>query len=205
MLDIVVAISYEICKGRKAPRHQTRTSYRSKHKKLYFGGQSQEFLVNLGEGANNLNCRVPILFHCFSSVTPIRTKDEQYCAAPGSGGCNPADETIMQWKKGKCDSPEAQFIFDPDTGTITHNCSGKAVCPKGGSTGYGAKIIVSSKCPAMKLGRRFMRTHGLYFFHYFFITKFASSLHFGNVLHDSPSVCLLFCTFFCSISLTSPP
>ena len=111
-------------------------------------------------------CRITILFYWFSSVTPIRTKDEQYCAAPASGGCNPADETIMQWKKGKCDSPEAQYILDPDTGTITHNCSGKAVCPKGGSTGYGAKIVVSSKCPAMKLGRRFMRTHGVYIFYF---------------------------------------
>ena len=64
------------------------------------------------------------------------------------------------WKSGidKCDLPEASFIFDRDRGSIIHKCSGKPVCPDGGSTGYGTRIVISSKCPAMKLKGRFTRT-----------------------------------------------
>ncbi len=96
------------------------------------------------------------------SVSPIKSFDGLYCVMPKSGACNVTDNTALIWKQGinNCDLQEAQFIFDKSSGSITHKCSGKPVCPKDGSNGYSTPIVISSKCPAMQLKRNFMRTHG---------------------------------------------
>eukprot|EP00794_Sanderia_malayensis_P020639 gene20639-22674_t len=93
--------------------------------------------------------------------SPIKSYDSLYCVLPQSGGCNASDDTFLVWRKGinNCDLPEAQFTFDKSSGSITHKCSGKPVCPQGGSNGWSKPILVSSKCPAMKLTRNFIRTH----------------------------------------------
>ena len=95
-----------------------------------------------------------------SSGSPIRSYDAKFCVLPGSGGCSPDDETVLKWRGGSeaCSSPEAQFVFDVDHGTIIHKCSGKSVCPAGGSDAYGTRIVISSKCPANAVTQGFRRT-----------------------------------------------
>jgi len=102
-------------------------------------------------------------------VSPMRNYDSNYCVLPKNGKCEITDGTILQWKTGidKCDLPEAQFIVDYDRGAIIHQCSGKPVCPSGGLSSYRTKIVISSKCPAKKLKKRFTRT-------------MFSTLHFGD-------------------------
>ena len=90
----------------------------------------------------------------------MRDYESKYCVLPKTGKCNISDETILQWKSGieKCDLPEAQFIVDYDEGSIIHKCSGKPICPSGGSFSNGRKVVISSKCPKMQLKKRFTRT-----------------------------------------------
>ncbi len=97
----------------------------------------------------------------------MKSSDSLYCVLPKSGGCDVVDGTPLVWRYGiaKCDLPEAQFIFDADSGSIIHNCTRKPVCSENGGNDYSIPILISSKCPAMKLTRKFTRTFGMSFFH----------------------------------------
>lgn len=64
------------------------------------------------------------------SVSPIRARGE-LCLQPQSASCNPTDDTplVYIWDTPECSRDH--MVFSYQDGILTHNCSGKMVCPRG--------------------------------------------------------------------------
>lgn len=64
------------------------------------------------------------------SVSPIRAHGG-LCLQPQSASCNPTDDTplIYIWDTPECSRDH--MVFSYQDGILTHNCSGKMVCPRG--------------------------------------------------------------------------
>ena len=51
------------------------------------------------------------------------------------------------------------FIFNKDTGKLTHKCSGKDACMKDGSSSTRTEFVISSTCPQPASDVRLTRTY----------------------------------------------
>ncbi|XP_047127009.1 uncharacterized protein LOC101234350 [Hydra vulgaris] len=92
-------------------------------------------------------------------VTKIQLPGDLYCIEPDSGGCKPADNTVLvlRPKSTYCKSNLSDFVFNPATGSLFHNCSGKPVCSRDGYK-RGHKMVLSSLCPKPELRVKLQRT-----------------------------------------------
>jgi len=81
------------------------------------------------------------------------------CVKPqGLSNCPSADGTELFYRKqGQCQGASAKFTLSPD-GVLTHACSRKKICPKGGNGGYGVPLVISGECS--KEQSKFERTTG---------------------------------------------
>lgn len=94
-------------------------------------------------------------------TTRLITPDESYCVEPEKGACNVTDNTNLVFRPftKNCKGDESKFIFDRDTGKLTHKCSNKPVCFKDGKTGNAVPFIVSSTCPETTPSKYLARTY----------------------------------------------
>ena len=91
----------------------------------------------------------------------ITTFDEEFCLEPESGKCNVTDNTNVVYRpvSTHCRGAEAMFIFNKNTGKLTHKCSGKDACMKDGSSSTRTEFVISSTCPEPATDVRLTRTY----------------------------------------------
>ncbi|KAJ7394601.1 metalloendopeptidase [Desmophyllum pertusum] len=70
-----------------------------------------------------------------------------FCLQPESANCNPADGTrLIYHKLAQCNKNYMYFTYKDKV--LVHTCSGKKVCPQGGTASWGTLLVVSSTCPS---------------------------------------------------------
>ena len=93
-----------------------------------------------------------------AAPTPLMSYGFDLCLAPSNKTCSPGDnDRLIYISGGSCRESYLQFTLGPD-GVLTHDCSGKMVCPENGATHNGANIVVSSTCTIEN--SKFERTSG---------------------------------------------
>ena len=63
---------------------------------------------------------------------------------PDADGCAAKDGSVLKYHS-KCDLPEAEFEFNPETGELWHVCSNKRVCVQ--NFVQGEYVRIDSRCP----------------------------------------------------------
>ncbi|XP_029206895.2 uncharacterized protein LOC114970596 isoform X2 [Acropora millepora] len=78
-------------------------------------------------------------------VSPIRAHGG-LCLQPQSASCNPTDDTplVYIWDTPECSRDH--MVFSYQDGILTHNCSGKMVCPRDDPPSWYTPLVVSSTC-----------------------------------------------------------
>ena len=109
-----------------------------------------------------------------TSPSPISSY-RGHCVRPQEGSCSPKDGSYVIFsKQGECTEDFMEFSLDEE-GVLRHQCSGKMVCPEGGSTSRGAKLTVSNACD--KEASKFERTAGE--------SRKVNGHHYANPIPDS--------------------
>ena len=98
----------------------------------------------------------------FFTVSGIKSEGDKFCLEPQTRSCNVPDGTLVVRRSGTkaCNEKYGKFTFNSDTGAISHQCSGKMVCPIRNKNLRNAKIVISSMCPKVAGSNFFLRTQG---------------------------------------------
>lgn len=81
-----------------------------------------------------------------TKVTRLRERASGYCYIPETAGCEIGDTYIISLPSSdnRCNSLDAYFRYNRDTGLISHYCSGRKVC--GTTLDNGHYIMVKTNC-----------------------------------------------------------
>jgi len=77
--------------------------------------------------------------------SPIRAYGG-FCLRPENGGCSPADNTRLIYIRDTPQCSEDYMMFTYHDDVLTHKCSGKKVCPQGGTATWETPLVISSTC-----------------------------------------------------------
>ena len=69
---------------------------------------------------------------------------------------------ISTSSKERCNTEEALFFYDPETGFLMHKLSGKPVCTLDGSRNEGTPIVIDSACPKQNFQPSFCKSDKLF-------------------------------------------
>lgn len=92
-------------------------------------------------------------------TSPIRTYGG-FCLQPENGGCSPTDNTRLVYIRDTPQCSKDYMVFTYHDDVLTHKCSGKRVCPQGGTATWQTPLVISSTCTrdASKFKRTLHRT-----------------------------------------------
>ncbi|XP_065646528.1 disintegrin and metalloproteinase domain-containing protein 15-like [Hydra vulgaris] len=93
-------------------------------------------------------------------ATRITTSDDQFCIEPKTGDCLVPDNTVLVFRSNSseyCKNNVSEFIFNPKTGNLMHNCSKKSVCSESGISS-GSNMVVSTACEKPEVSSQIQRT-----------------------------------------------
>ncbi|XP_048584529.1 uncharacterized protein LOC5514577 [Nematostella vectensis] len=80
-----------------------------------------------------------------TAATPLKAYND-YCVVPQNASCSPHEGSRIVFRSGyECKEAYMEFSLDA-TGILRHTCSGRKVCPEGGGTSKGTRLVIDSSC-----------------------------------------------------------